>query len=409
MKRYAFAAVAASALLTAISAPAFAGTDINKALFEGKVNADIRARHEYVDADNREEGAADTVRTRLGYTTGDFYNVSGTLEFENVAAIGSEDYNDGANGKTSRVSISDPETTEVNQAYLQYKAFDSTLRGGRQVISLGDERFMGDSGWRQNQTTFDAVRAETKFVPHLDANYVYVNKMHNNLGNEAAAGTRDSDSHVVTLETDIIPHVNTTGFMYLIDLQNDAPALSSDTYGIQADVDYPLNKDWSLLATGTFANQTDAAENPNSYDLNFYRGIGGFSYKSLTAKVGYEVIEGDGTSSVTMPFADGNKTHGRSDVINSKVTIPNGLEDLWVQAEFEVGGVQQYIDGLSIGGEYHTFDAERGGADYGDEYNIYLGKKFGKTYYADIVYANYDADTFNVDTQKLIFQVGAKF
>jgi hypothetical protein len=409
MKRFVLAAAAGGALFTALAAPAFAGTDFTKAMTEGKVNADIRARHEYVDADGLSDGAADTVRTRLGYTTGDFYNVSGMLEVENVTNAFSEDYNDGANGKTTRVSIADPETTEVNQAYLQYKAFDSTLRGGRQVISLGDERFMGDSGWRQNQTTFDAVRLQSKFVKHLDANYVYVDKMRNNLGDETATGERDSRSHVINLETDIIPHVTTTGFAYLIDLENDAPTLSSDTYGIQADVDYELCDNWSLLGTATYANQTDAGRNPSDYDLNFYRAIGGVGYKSLTTKVGYEVVEGDGTRSVTMPFADGNKTHGRSDVINSKTTIANGLEDLYVQAEVEVGGVHEYVNGISVGGEYHTFDAENGSADYGSEYDVYISKKFGKHYYADIVYANYDADTFSVDTQKLIFQVGAKF
>jgi len=52
--------------------------------------------------------------------------------------------------------IAGPETTEVEQAYIQYKAGDcGKLR--RQIIALDNHRFVGHVGWRQDRQTFDGV------------------------------------------------------------------------------------------------------------------------------------------------------------------------------------------------------------------------------------------------------------
>lgn len=78
-----------------------------------------------------------------------------------MAVLGNDDlYNSTTNGETTRPVVADPETTEVNQSYVQYKASDEfegieelTFRGGRQIIKLDNLRFIGAVDWRQvNQT-----------------------------------------------------------------------------------------------------------------------------------------------------------------------------------------------------------------------------------------------------------------
>lgn len=386
-----------------------AGEDFTAALKEGKVSADIRARYEYADRAGLKVGTAETLRTRLGYMTGDYYNFAAKLEVENIWAPFGEDYDDGANRKTRFTRIADPELTEVNEAFLQYQAYDSLLRGGRQVVKLDDRFFVGDSDWRQNQTSYDAVRAETSALPHLKATYVYVWNERNNLGTEADDGIRKSNSHLLNASTDLVPFSTLRGYVYHIDLEDEAPKLSSTTIGFDIDSKYKLNDDWTFTGLATFANQRDAAKNPDNYNLNFYRLVGGTKFQGATVMMGYEVFEGNGTSSFTRPFGNNHRPQGRSDIISTKSTIANGLEDAWGRVEYQLDGVHSLIDGLTAGAEYHDFSAEHTDSDYGSEYNLYLTQNFGENYAAEILYADYDADNLSFDTQKLIFQVSAKF
>ncbi|WP_246283085.1 alginate export family protein [Marinifaba aquimaris] len=56
--------------------------------------------------------------------------------------------------------IADPESTEVDQALLQYKGKSWTTKLGRQIIALDGQRFVGHVGWRQDSQTFDALMFE---------------------------------------------------------------------------------------------------------------------------------------------------------------------------------------------------------------------------------------------------------
>lgn len=402
-------AIAAAGALLVAAAPAFASDDFTKALTGGKVMGDINARYEFVDTTGLSDANAFTIRTRLGYETGALYGITGGIEFENVLGIGREDYNDGVNGKVTRSVVADPETTEVNQAYLAYSAYNSTLKAGRQVLADWDNgRFVGDSNWRQNQFSYDAVLLQTKLIPYVTATYAYVDKQHTNFGNELAGADQEGNSHLINLSTDALKFVTLSGYAYFID-NDTTPTLSSTTWGIRADGEYNIDRDWSALYTAEYARQNDARSNPTNYSLDYWTVEGGVGYKSAHAVIGYEVVEGDGTSSVTTPFTSGHSFNGRSDVINTAGTIANGLEDLYVKGAVEIGGVADYVNGIIVSAEWHDFEAEQGGADYGTEWNLGLKKNFGKYYYVEGVYADYDADTFGVDTQKFIAQVGAKF
>ena len=120
--------------------PAMAAESLTDAITNGSVKGDIRVRYEDVDNDNTDSDGM-TLRTRLGYLTDSFADFSVYIEFEDVRDMfGIDDEEE---------LIPDPEVTEVDQGFLQYKTDQVTGKGGRQVITLDNHRFVGHVGWRQ--------------------------------------------------------------------------------------------------------------------------------------------------------------------------------------------------------------------------------------------------------------------
>ncbi len=69
-----------------------------------------RYRFEHVDDKGFAKNAnAHTVQTHLGYKSDIHHGVSGLIEFENVEAIGSGDYNSTTNRRTNFPTVADPE------------------------------------------------------------------------------------------------------------------------------------------------------------------------------------------------------------------------------------------------------------------------------------------------------------
>ncbi len=132
---------------------------LSQVLEEGQASLDVRYRFEWVDQEDKDRDAnASTLRTRLGYKTGAYQGLTGFVELENVAVIGSERYNNTSNVKTKYPVVADPKDAEVNQAYLNFQSpADNALKVGRQRLILDNARFVGNVGWRQNEQTFDVV------------------------------------------------------------------------------------------------------------------------------------------------------------------------------------------------------------------------------------------------------------
>ncbi len=177
-------------------------SSLSDALSNGKVSLNMRYRYERVDQDGIGKNAhASTVRSRLGYQTGDFKGISGFLEFEDVSVVGNEQYNSTANGLTQYPVVADPEDTEVNQAYLQFTGLEGlTVRGGRQRIKVGNDRFIGNVGWRQNEQTFDAIALIFSPLEALTATYAYLDNVNRIFGEHhptASSANTPTSTHVI--------------------------------------------------------------------------------------------------------------------------------------------------------------------------------------------------------------------
>ena len=136
---------------------------------KGAVKVDLNYRYEYDNQDNINQNStlpprrnpdtanANTARLRLGLLSPTLYDFQGYVEYEGNLAM-QEDYNSTRNGYTGFSTIADPDKSELNQFWLSYKGIpDTIIKGGRQRIKFDDDRYIGNVGWRQMETTFDSI------------------------------------------------------------------------------------------------------------------------------------------------------------------------------------------------------------------------------------------------------------
>src|ERR1044071_8894512 len=140
----------------------FFNKEIPEALAKGKINVNVRLRYEQANEEGvgaiTKDSYAPTIRTRVGYTTAPLDGFQAMVEGVNISVLGPEhNYNAaGSNGQGARPVVADPPMTRLNQAWLGY-SYENWIAAkvGEQQINLDNQRFVGDSGWRQNMQTFD--------------------------------------------------------------------------------------------------------------------------------------------------------------------------------------------------------------------------------------------------------------
>jgi hypothetical protein len=388
---------------------------------KGKFSLNARLRYEYASdplggpAAINEDSHAPTIRTRFGYTTAPLYGFQGMIEAENITVIGHEDnFNAaGSNGANNKPVVADPPTTEINQAWLSYTYTNwVAAKGGRQRITLDNHRFIGDSGWRQNMQTFDAGTVQSTPLPDLTLFYGYVWDVKRVYGNvdDLPAANRDfrSDSHLINVSYSGFNFGRFVGYTYLLDLENRAGAANScATYGGYFAGSTPVHEKVSLGYRAEFAYQTDYADNPQGYGAEYFNIEMSATVKPVSFGAGYEVLgtDGDENSAGSVgfktPLATLHAFNGWADLFVN--TPPKGLRDTYGFVEVTLPGK------VPVRGIYHKFDADSGGADFGQEFDVMASRKFGKNWTAAIKYAYYDGKegpaTLRQDIQRFWAQI----
>ncbi len=338
---------------------------ITEALRGGKLNLNVRTRFGFADFDNGTDSAfAPTVRTRLGYQTAPLGGFVGKIEFEDVQALGDEEFNSTQNGNTGNAVIADVEVTEVNQAWIGYtakdkKAFSAKL--GRQVITLDDHRFIGHVGWRQDQQTFDAIRFTTDAgIDGLTLTGGYIDQVNRIFGEEADF---DSESFFVNGSYALPGGAKATGFVYGLDFDNAAINSSLTVGGRIAGKHKLADNHGSLIYSASVATQSDFGDNPVSYDALYYAvDLALATPESGTFGVGYEVLgSDDGDIGFRTPLATLHKFNGYADVF--LVTPDDGLTDLYAYYAFKLPKESKATAKVLA----HFFQTDDGGDDLGWE------------------------------------------
>lgn len=355
---------------------------ISDQIAAGKLILEVRSRYETVDQTRtttlRDKGDSFTIRTRLGWESAEFKGVKGLVEFEDVRQVGNEHFAVNVPGvataplngadKARYPIINDPDVTELNRAQLTWTPNAVVqITAGRQRILLDDQRFVGNVGWRQDEQTFDAIRADVDYG-RFKATYAYVTHVNRILGE---LRDWDSDSHLFNATWSPAEALRVQGFVYALDFGNSA-INSSITKGVKAS-----GKRWlglyQLTYNATFARQSDYRRNTVAYDLDYVGADLAATFDIYTAKISYESFEGDGTRGFTTPLATVHAFNGWSDAFTSpggNKSFVDGFEDLDLSFNIKPRFRATYFFNSDIVVRYHDFDDHKTGADLGHEWDL---------------------------------------
>jgi hypothetical protein len=373
-------------LLCSTSAMAEISTDV------GTANIDLRLRYEAVDQDNALKDAKGLIlRTTANFKTIKKQGFYGFVEVENSYAL-IDDYNN-TNGEGIGYSvIADPESTEVDQAYVGYKMNGVSLKLGRQVLTFDNHRFVGHVGWRNDKQTFDAFSASYTTSNKIKLSYAFINRR-----NRIFADEKDLESHDHLINASVpLPAGKLSAYAYALEVDNNT-ANSLDTFGIR----YAGKSDQFVYAT-ELATQSNEL-NGVSHNTNYMLFEGGIKLDAVTIKAGYESLgSDDGVKSFATPLATLHKFNGWADQF---LATPNeGLDDAYVKVTGKMGKGKWLV-------AYHSYSANKPSEtidDLGSEVNLQYVTKIAK-FPIGVRYANYSAGDVKVDTNKLWLWTGYKF
>lgn len=376
---------------------------LGEAISGGKLLLEVRGRYESVDqkrtAALTEEGAAFTVRTRLGWETAAWKGLKGLVEVEDVRRLGPEHFAVNVPGaatpplngadKVRYPLINDPQGIELNRlqiAWAPNKAMQATI--GRQRILIDDQRFVGNVGWRQDEQTFDALRLDGSWR-QLKATYAYVIQVNRVLGERR---DWDSDSHLANLTWTIAEPLRLQAFAYALDFAN-APANSSITEGLKISGRAKAGQ-VGLAYNATYANQRDYRTNTPGYSLDYWGADMAATLDIYTIKAGFESLEGNGSRGFTTPLATTHAFQGWADAfvqpLGGNKGFVDGIEDrnlaLSVKPKWGWGAISK-IDFLV---RYHDFDGQRTGAGLGHEWDAQVQAQLHPRLTAAIKYADFE-------------------
>jgi hypothetical protein len=423
--------------LSVVSGSALAGVtqDVEDALNfyhygkNGAVKFDLNTRWENVDqgivnatktglalpaARQPHTANAVTSRLRAGLLSPVFHGIQGYAEYEgNLAML--DDYNSLRNGNAGYSTVADPEKSELNQLWISYSGIpDTVIKGGRQRIKLDDDRFIGNVGWRQMETTFDSVLVthnnQQLFGLTINAGYI---------GNVQTftATNEHIEAPILNVNYKVGDYGNLVGYGYWLNYtERENYEKSSQTYGLRmtnfqkpGDT-YKLTDNYGVVYTAEWGHQEDYGHGPTKYSVDRLNLMGGLTAYNLTFQGAIEQLDGQGANKAfDTPLGTNHAFQGWADLF--LVTPRNGIRDVFgtMIGTFDRGEV-------ILTGTYHNFTDDTGNIKYGDEWDISALKKFGKHYSVLAKYAYYTADDFNAadnfvntDTQKIWVQGNISF
>ncbi|MCK5898298.1 MAG: alginate export family protein [Methylococcales bacterium] len=370
----------------------------------GQVKFNLRYRYEHDDTKRptKKVGNASTVRLRLGYLSPEFHGFQAYAEYEMNQDIGVNTYNSLRNGHGGFEVIADPQEHELNQLWVSYKGIpDTEIKIGRQRIKLDNDRFIGNVGWRQMEQTFDSVLITNKSLPNTTVKAGYISQA------QTILSTVDPmQTPFVNISYKLEDIGTLTGYGYWMDINSATGGpynlnASNQTFGVSFMGKPTIAKDIKAVYRLEYAYQKDYGDNPSQYETDYYHVMGGISAFDITAKIGFEQLDGAGAGTTfDTPLATGHAFNGWSDQFLA--TPSDGLRDVYASLGAKIKGVKL----LAV---YHEFTDDTGQLDYGNEWNFLVKKKFAKHYSVLAKYAYFDGNNGRFDAQNFWLEAGMSF
>ena len=355
---------------------------------------DARLRYESVSDDAFANSAdATTLRFRLGYRTPVKSGWSGLIAIENNSHLLGEHFNSSANGQTHFPTVADPDNTALDQAFVQYAPSAATrFTLGRQLILYDNQRFFGNSGWRQNQQTFDALDMEHRFDGGVALRYSYLHRVQRVFGEDNPNPTLARfmlDAHLLRASFPVGPGT-LVGYAHFID-NHTLPLTSHRNLGLRYSAKHDQKDGVGWLANLEYATQHSYANGSHLINADYTLVEGGLTWRGNTFKAGWEQLGGDGHYGFQTPFATLHAFDGWADRF---LTTPvNGLRDGYLSWNRGFGKLSATV-------ALHDFRSDHASIHYGREWDASLGWAFAPHWNALAKFADYHAGDIGFDVAK---------
>ncbi len=369
--------------LTIVSSSALAlQTELMEAFNAGQADLNVRMRYENVNEDSMlKEAKGLTLRTRLGFTTAPIFSSVAHIDINDVRAL-IDDY---APEKINFSAINDPTDTELNQAYLSMQFNDAlNIKVGRQRLMIDNGRFIGDSEWRQNEQTFDALRLNYS-VENLLLTMSYIKQVN---GVSESLSAKNVDNLIFNVSYQIANETRFIAYHYSLD-QTMTEAMKTGTTGLRLTGE--SGDKIKLIYTLEYAAQKNNLQN----SIAEYQFVElGIKFNTIMLLANYEVLGSDKEGyGFQTPLASQHEFNGWSDIWTE--TPDQGLEDINIKLLTSAWST-------NFVAAYHDYRANQNGDDFGSEVNLSAIRKFADRYTLGVKYASFTAGKISqADSDKI--------
>lgn len=377
---------------------------LGEALRDGTPLLQVRPRYTWVDQDGQADDAYWTsVRTTLGWQTLEYRGFSATAELINVGRMTSDnglEYSDGP-GAGSWGSgwawwsgmgyargyyplVQDPNVTDINRLYLEYLAYGHTsIRGGRQTVSIDNQRFIGDYDFGQLPQTLDGVTLDSRPLHGARLLYGYYAHVRN-----AYDANWDASINAVNLQYEFLPLLKVAGYGYFQNQTTTGSVTgfednSNKIYGGRVWGGWRMRERVELLYSAELAEQRNLAGGDERIDATYQRYGAGLQIGPAYARVDWEQLgSNQGLYGFQTPLGSTQLFTGRADLFATTPAV--GLEDLRGTLGADIGPVRARL-------EFHSFQSDYRDWDLGHEWDVGLSWRIMRRLTASVDYADYQA------------------
>jgi hypothetical protein len=363
-----------------------AADSLAEALTGGKVTFNLRPRYEFVEQDGKQKDAnAFTNRTLLGWRTLPFRGFSVYAEGINVLHVGNQLFNDTPVASPVYPTVADPETTDVNQLYVDYTGIpDTRIRAGRMSLKLDNTRFVGNVEFRQVMQVFNGAMIENHSLANVEVNAAHFERIRNVFDQQ-----RQTRIDLFRAAWTFMPESQLVGFAYFQDQPDTGQATgfadnSNRIVGMRLNGAVPLEGGWKFPYTAEYAMQDDYAGGDARIDADYWRLGLGVQHGKTFVRVDRDTLGSNrGLYGFQTPLGTNHLFQGWVDQF---LTTPaQGIHDTYVTAGSTVANVALYA-------ELHDFRSDVGAIHYGQEID------FGATYvFTKQLTGKFEAGVFRED------------
>ncbi|MEO8617004.1 MAG: hypothetical protein ABI600_17825 [Luteolibacter sp.] len=363
---------------------------------------DARLRYEFANIQGSDDSNALTIRARPGLKTGEWHGFSALAEGEFTGAL-VDDYNGGAPGADpfdpANSVIADPQNAELNRASIQYQGYDTTVIVGRQRIIYNNAAFVGNSGWRQNEQTFDAASVGYEAECGFKVSYAWVDQVNRIYGEQAdgAFSSVDSNVHLINASYSGFENVTLGSYVYLMDFHDKAvTGWDNNTYGIF--VDTPLG---GIKTHAEFAMQTEAGP-LNDQDALYFHINASKEIQGFTVMAGVEQLD----NGFQTPLATLHGMNGFADTTDGlrAAGTTGGLTDNYISLTAPLPWELKWTNVA------HFFGNNSIGTQFGFGWDSLLVKKFNDHFSATAMLGYFDSnDSLYLSATKASIQIDYTF